>query len=54
MSMVFTQSEACPSGSGGGLAEGPYPVDIAASKPPGSHPMYLGKFVFREAVPSGK
>jgi len=31
------------------LVEGPYPVDVAKSEPPKSHPMYLGKFVLSEA-----
>ncbi len=31
------------------LVEGPYPVDVAKSDPPKSHPMYLGKFVLGEA-----
>ena len=30
--------------------QGPYPVDNAKSVPPKSHPMYLGKFMFSEAV----
>src|ERR1017187_2749023 len=32
------------------LVEGPYPVDVAKSEPPKSHPMYLGKFVLSDAV----
>ncbi len=28
------------------LANGPYPVDQTTSKPPVSHPMYLGQFDF--------
>jgi hypothetical protein len=31
------------------LVEGPYPVDVAKSEPPKSHPMYLGKFALSEA-----
>jgi hypothetical protein len=31
------------------LVEGPYPVDVAKSEPPKSHPLYLGKFVRSEA-----
>ena len=31
------------------LVEGPYPVDVAKSEPPKSHPMYLGKFVLSDA-----
>ena len=31
------------------LAQSPYPVDTAQTKPPKSNPMYLGKFMFSEA-----
>ena len=31
------------------LTQAPYPVDSAQTKPPKSHPMYLGKFMFDEA-----
>ena len=30
------------------LAQSPYPVDPAQTKPPKSHPVYLGKFMFDE------
>ncbi len=36
------------------LADGPYPVDPTSPKPPKSHPMYLGKFVFSEATRPGQ
>ena len=32
------------------IVEGPYPVDNTKSVAPKSHPMYLGKFMFSEAV----
>ena len=32
------------------LAQGPYPVDTAKTTPPKSNPIYLGKFMFSEAV----
>jgi hypothetical protein len=32
------------------LVEGPYPVDLAKSEPPKSHPMYLGQFVISAAT----
>jgi hypothetical protein len=35
------------------LVQGPYPIDTASSKPPTSRPMYLGKFLFSDAVRSG-
>ena len=31
------------------LVEGPYPIDVAKSEPPKSHPIYLGKFVLSDA-----
>lgn len=31
------------------LTQSPYPIDPAQTKPPKSHPMYLGKFMFDEA-----
>jgi hypothetical protein len=33
--------------------QGPYPIDTSLSKPPQSRPMYLGKFMFSEAVRTG-
>lgn len=30
------------------LSQSPYPIDAAQTKPPKSHPMYLGKFMFDE------
>jgi hypothetical protein len=30
-------------------SQSPYPIDPAQTKPPKSHPMYLGKFMFDEA-----
>jgi hypothetical protein len=32
------------------LAQAPYPIDNTSTKPPKSHPMYLGKFLFGEAT----
>jgi len=32
------------------LAQSPYPIDTAQPKPPKSSPMYLGKFMFSEAI----
>ncbi len=32
------------------LAQGPYPVDTGKTTPPKSYPMYLGKFMFGDAV----
>lgn len=32
------------------LTQGPYPVDTAQTKPPKSVPVYLGKFMFSDAV----
>lgn len=31
------------------VSQTPYPLDPVQSKPPKSHPMYLGKFMFDEA-----
>jgi hypothetical protein len=31
------------------LTQAPYPVDVAQTKPPSSHPIYLGKFMFDQA-----
>jgi hypothetical protein len=31
------------------LTQSPYPIDSSQTKPPISHPMYLGKFLFSEA-----
>jgi hypothetical protein len=31
------------------LTQAPYPLDSSQTKPPKSHPMYLGKFMFDEA-----
>jgi hypothetical protein len=36
------------------LTESPYPVDNTSTKPPKSRPMYLGKFLFSEAVRPGQ
>jgi len=36
------------------LTQGPYPIDATSPKPPKSHPMYLGKFLFSEAVRPGQ
>ncbi len=33
------------------LTQSPYPVDNTSTKPPKSHPMYLGKFLFSEVRP---
>jgi hypothetical protein len=30
------------------LTSAPYPVDISSSKPPVSHPIYLGRFAFED------
>jgi hypothetical protein len=30
--------------------QGPYPIDNGKTVPPKSHPMYLGKFMFSEAM----
>ena len=32
------------------LSQSPYPIDSAQTKPPKSSPMYLGRFMFNEAV----
>ena len=32
------------------LIQSPYPIDSAQTKPPKSSPMYLGKFMFSEAI----
>jgi hypothetical protein len=34
------------------LTQSPYPIDSAQSTPPKSSPMYLGKFMFNQAVRS--
>lgn len=31
------------------LTQSPYPIDATQTKPPTSHPMYLGKFMFEQA-----
>ncbi len=35
------------------IVQGPYPIDVISNKPVQSRPIYLGKFMFSEAVKSG-